>query len=459
VDSTRKLRLGAIAAALAVAVTGCGIGGSSGHSSKTITIAYQEQLDNNNRVQDKFLKQAVSQFEKANPGTTVKLVPVTATENDYYTKIDLMMRSPVTAPDLVYEDTAVINSDAASGYLLPINKYVSSWSGWSQYSPRSKSAVSSPSGQVYGVPDTTDTRGIWYNKQIFAKAGIPVPWQPKNWNDILTAARQIKAKVPGVYPLNVFTGVAQGEAATMQGFEMLLYGTPSANNSMYDYSAKKWVVDSKDFTNALTFLHTVFSQHLGPPTQMALAANFQDTVATNLLPSGKLAMDIDGSWLPNNWLSTGAKPWPQWQSVLGLATMPTEFGQGSDKVSLSGGWAWSIPAKGKNPDLAWKFIESVETEASSAKWNAMNATLAVRQDVGTDPTYLNALPSNKFFSSLLPYTYYRPTLPVYTQVSTAVQQAMESVTSGQATVAKAASTYASAVSTAVGAGDTIKGAP
>jgi multiple sugar transport system substrate-binding protein len=139
-----------------------------------------------------------------------------------------------------------------------------------------------------------------------------------------------------------------------------------------------------------------------------------------------------------------------------MASMPTEFGQGSDKVSMSGGWAWSIPGKAKNPSLAWKFIQYMESKSSSAKWNAMNGTLAVRKDVGTDPTYLNALSSNRFFSSLLSTTYYRPGLPAYTQVSTAIQQAMESVTTGHASVGKATSTYDSSVATAVGSGNTTK---
>ena len=49
------------------------------------------------------------------------------------------------------------------------------------------------------VPDDTDTRGIWYNKQLLQKAGIPVPWQPKTWADVIAAARKIKAKLPGGY--------------------------------------------------------------------------------------------------------------------------------------------------------------------------------------------------------------------------------------------------------------------
>ena len=35
---------------------------------------------------------------------------------------------------------------------------------------------------------------------MFKKAGLPVPWTAHNWNDILTAAEKIKARVPGVVP-------------------------------------------------------------------------------------------------------------------------------------------------------------------------------------------------------------------------------------------------------------------
>ncbi len=73
---------------------------------------------------------------------------------------------------------------------------------------------------------------------------------------MLTAARTIKQKVPGVTPMNVYAGNRVGEAATMQGFEMLLYGT---GDTLYDASSKKWVVGSKGFTDALNFVKTVYA--------------------------------------------------------------------------------------------------------------------------------------------------------------------------------------------------------
>ncbi|MGW0584451.1 extracellular solute-binding protein, partial [Streptomyces sp. NPDC002920] len=294
----------ALTAVTALAATGCG-SGSSGSSGKSIKVVYWQNLNSSNKLQANFLASMVKEFTKANPGSKVTLVPVTASENDYYTKIQLMMRSPSTAPDLVYEDTALINSDIAGGYLKPLDAYTAKWADWSKYATAAKGAVTGAAdGKVYGVPDNTDTRGIWYNKKLLAQAGISVPWQPKTWDDVLAAARKIKAKLPGVTPLNLYTGTAGGEASSMQGFEMLLYGTPAGDKSLYDASQKKWVVGSQGFKDSLNFVHTVFGEKLGPAVDQALGANFGTAVGTELIPEGKLAIDIDGSWMPNNWGST-----------------------------------------------------------------------------------------------------------------------------------------------------------
>ena len=89
-------------AALAIAgaaVLSTAVACSSGSDPNTIKIAYERSTDAGNRVMDNYLAGVKKQFEKANPGKTVDLIPIQASENDYYTKVDLMMRSPRTAPE------------------------------------------------------------------------------------------------------------------------------------------------------------------------------------------------------------------------------------------------------------------------------------------------------------------------------------------------------------------------
>ncbi|MGP3981020.1 extracellular solute-binding protein [Streptomyces sp. KR80] len=423
--------------AAATALTACG--GGSGSDPDTVKVAYQRSTNNKVRIMDDYLAMVSKQFEKANPGKTVKLIPIQAAENDYYAKIQQMMRSPKTAPDLVYEDTFLINSDIKSGYLRPLDDYLRTWKTWDRFVDTAKAAAKAEDGKTYGVPDGTDTRGLWFNKEIFAKAGLPTDWQPKSWDEILDAARTIKKKVPGVTPLNVYTGKAPGEYSVMQGFEMLLYGT--GEDPLYDVRAKKWVTGSQGFKDSLDFVRTVYSEKLGPDVSDALDPNVGTAVATDWMPEGKLAINLDGSWVGQNWLKTGGKPWPEWSKVLGNAPMPTQRGAAPGKVSLSGGWTWSIPAKSRNAGLAWKLIETLQTQENAVQWDVRGAQIAVRDDVAKDPEYLKSSPGVKFFTGLVPYSHYRPALPVYPQVSTAIGEAIESVTTGDATPEQASKAY------------------
>ncbi|MFF1450775.1 extracellular solute-binding protein [Streptomyces sp. NPDC058274] len=421
-------------------LTACGSG--SGSDPDTVKVSFKQSTDNSIKVTDTYLADIKKQFEKANPGKKVELVPIKAPDSEYYTKVQQMLRSPKTAPDLVYEDTFLINSDITSGYLKPLDPYLDKWQDWDQFVDTAKTAAKAQDGKTYGVPDGTDTRGLWFDKGIFKKAGLPADWQPKTWEDVLTAARAIKKKVPGVTPLNVYTGKPAGEAATMQGFEMLLYGTGDGKSDpLYDTASKKWITGSQAFKDSLEFVETVFKEKLGPDVSDALDPNIQTAVRGDLLPQGKLGIDLDGSWLPQDWQKGAGHEWPEWSQKLGLAAMPTQHGQAPGKVSMSGGWTWSIPAKAGNPDLAFKFIETMQTKANAQKWYIANSGIAVRKDVASDPAYAKAQPGIKFFTDLVASTHYRPAYPAYPKVSTAIQEAMEGVTTGDSSVDKAASGY------------------
>ncbi|MFE2815434.1 extracellular solute-binding protein [Streptomyces nigra] len=430
-----------LAVALAAAtLTACG--GGSGSDPDTLKVSFKQSTDNSVKVMDTYLADIKKQFEKANPGKKVEFVPIKAPDSEYYTKLQQMLRSPKTAPDLVYEDTFLINSDITSGYLRPLDPYLAKWPDWDQFIDTAKAAAKGEDGKTYGVPDGTDTRGLWFDKGIFAKAGLPADWQPKTWDDVLDAARTIKKKVPGVTPLNVYTGKPAGEAATMQGFEMLLYGTnDGSSDPLYDKGSKKWIAGSQGFKDALAFVETVYKEKLGPDVSDALDPNFGTRVRGELLPEGKLGIDLDGSWLPQDWLEGSGHEWPEWSRKLGLAAMPTQHGQAPGKVSMSGGWTWAIPAKAGNPDLAFEFVKTMQTKANAKKWYIANSGIAVREDVAADPAYVDAQPGIKFFTDLVASTHYRPAYPAYPKVSTAIQEAMEGVTTGDASVEEAAKAY------------------
>ncbi|OPG16271.1 extracellular solute-binding protein [Ferroacidibacillus organovorans] len=412
---------------------------------KTITIAYQ-QFGGGHQTQI-WLSSVRSQFQKIYPSSKIVLEPINASENEYYTKLDLMNQSAKTAPDIMVEDTFLVNSDASAGYLMPMNKFVNSWPAWKKdFYPAMQKAAESTNGTVYGVPFNTDTRGLWYDKPLFKKVGLPVPWQPHSWANVLQAARTIKAKAPGVTPLWFYSGKPMGEASTMQGFEMLLYGT---HNTLFDSKTKRWVVSSPGFLNSLNFVKTIFTQNLAEPLQNALTPESSTIATQQLMPKQKVGILLDGVWEYSNWLPTGPAPWPQWNSVYGVAKMPNQNGGGF--TSMSGGWTLSISSKTKNAQMAWDFIKLACNKSNMLHIDLMDANVTPRKDVAAMPAYKSAghgILSR--FASFNAFTHFRPAFAQYPSISNDIQNAMENVMTGSVSPAQAMQQYAQQVTNYVG---------
>ncbi|HTK08642.1 MAG TPA: extracellular solute-binding protein [Ktedonobacteraceae bacterium] len=429
-----------------------GASNGNGNGPVTITVAFQ-QFGPPPYFDEQWWQKVKQQVEASNPNIKVNLEPIVADEGSYYTKIDLAMRSS-NPPDLVREDSFLVSSDVTAGYLAPLDSYLNSWPEYkAQWFP-SMQSISTFNGHNYGVMDGTDVRAIWYNKDIFQKAGLPTNWQPTNWADILSAARTIKAKVPGVIPMNLYSGIPMDEASTMQGFEMLLYGT---KDTLYNYQTNKWIAPSKGFTDALNFVKQVYnpSNLLGPTNDIALSTQAGNTVAQQLLPQGKLAIDIDGSWLPGTWYDSGQTPWKNWQTVLGVAKMPTQNGQDPKYVTLSGGWAYSIAAKSQHKDQAFAVLKAAFSKDLLAGYDVQAGQITPRKDVADVPAYHNA-PLSTFFTGLVDFTQFRPGFPAYPKISVEIDTAMQHVMSGQSP-SDEANAYAQSVQRIAGAGNVESG--
>ncbi len=419
---------------LAVSLAGCASGGSGG-GDDTLRIAYQKT--SSFTAMDELMQTVKAEYEKEYPDRKVELVPIEAEQDQYFTKLALMNGSADTAPDVIYEDTFQIRSDAAAGYLQPLDDYLAKWDDWSLYDEGAKQAGLGDDGKTYGVSLGTDTRGIYFNKALFEEAGLPADWQPTSWDDILEAARAVKKANPDVIPLNVYASKALGEATSMQGFEMLMYGT---DNQLMDLDTNKWVTGSKGFEDALKFYQTIADEELGPDPADALDAAWGSKVSNELLPQGELAIAVDGSWLPSNWIN-GDNAWPEWEESLGLAAMPTQDGGGDGFTSMSGGWTLALGKNADDPQAAFDFIAMALTPENALTYHQEAGQIAVRSDVAENQEYLDYNPSFEFFSSLVPYTHFRPATPDYSQISSNIPVATEAVITGQASPKQAQEDY------------------
>lgn len=396
------------------------------------------------------MKRAKEEFMKDHPDATVNFEPVAAQETDYFTRLQLMHGSPKTAPSVIFQDTFQLRSDVAAGYLAPMEDCVAGWDEWDQFEGAAREAGLADDGQLYGVSMGTDTRGLYYNKDVLANAGLPEDWQPKSWDELLDALRKIKESDPDVIPMSLNATKAQGEGTSMQTVEMLLYGT---GDTLYDEASSQWVIGSQGLTDSLQFLKTGADEGLFPPVELMLDTNLGNATDTKFR-EGQVGVWLNGSWNVGSWLG-GDTQWPEWEEHVGLAMMPTQNGEDPGFNSMSGGWLLSIGSQA-NYDLACDFIKIALNKDNSLFYDQEASQIAVRKDVAEDKAYLDYNPSFEFFTSLVPYTHFRPATPEYPAVSDQLQIAAEAVVTGQATAEKAAAAYDLAVENAVGSDNVVK---
>ncbi|WP_238916784.1 ABC transporter substrate-binding protein [Clostridium sp. YIM B02555] len=362
-----------------------------------------------------------------NPKVKVVAAPITASEGDYFTKIALALKSGENCPDIVTEDTFMLNSDASAGYLEDLTSQLNSWSDWTnQFNEPLKKGVTASDGKVYAVPYSTDSRGLWYNKEVFKKAGLPENWQPKTWDEILQACATIKEKCPDVVPFWMNSGKATGEATSMQTYEMLLYG---AGGTLYDSDSKKWVVKSNEMTEALNFVDTIYQKGYGPSLSLVLNGEAGNTFARQYMPKDKVGIGLDGYWTSGNWAKGGPAEWADYTNKVGFAPMPTSKGQEPKTVTMAGGWSLAIPKQSKNKDAAMEFVKFAMNKENMLTLDKAAGFLTTRKDVAEDKDFM-AIPFNQQANDMLKNAIFRPAVDKYPSVSTEIQSMVEAVASG-----------------------------
>ncbi len=324
------------------------------------------------------------------------------------------------------------------------------WDGWPRIPPTIQ-ALLMFEGKRFGIPTGTDSRVLWYRKDVFRQAGLPETWQPRSWDELLAAARQIKKTLPDVIPLQINAGTAMGEATTMQGFYPLL---AAAGSWIYDEEKQKWVGRSPAMLDALTLYKTIYvDEKLGDERLQLLKDGRNRSFAQ--FRDGKIAVLLEGDFFWRSVLAPGSE-WalPNRDDVVSFAKIPAgqpgKGYRGQDFVNVSGGTGFILNPNTKNPKEAWALLSFMFSRDMLLEFQRIEPRIRARDDVPVtgDPVMTE-------LARLLPLTVVRPMLPVYPKVSQAAQQATERVVTGEMTPQQAMDAYAREVADLAGAENVI----
>jgi multiple sugar transport system substrate-binding protein len=231
----QRLTLGlAIGAAAVMVLGGCGSGKSSGGTT-TLTFFGADYGTGPGNSTTKYWDAVAAAFHRANPSITVHVQAVNWT--DFPNKVQTLVQNK-QFPDILEGDTA---PQFAQSHLLYPDSQVMSAAVLHNLMPTFLKD-GQYQGTDYGIPFTTSTRALYYNKKIFAKAGISSP--PKTWDQLRADAAAIKAKGYIGYGMPLGSEEAQAEA--------LLWFLGDGGG--YVNSSGSYAINSPQNVRALTFM-------------------------------------------------------------------------------------------------------------------------------------------------------------------------------------------------------------
>lgn len=146
------------------------------------------------RTEDKWAyDRMIRVFEQRNPGIRVEFIPHRQTE------YNTILSSALTAgrgPDIIHlRAYGGLETFSAPGFIEPLTfEQVPELRTFARQ--MLDGARGRKDGKLYGVPFASQSIVIYYNKKLFAQAGVGVP---KSWNELLAVARTLKDK--GILPI------------------------------------------------------------------------------------------------------------------------------------------------------------------------------------------------------------------------------------------------------------------
>jgi len=349
------------------------------------------------------VQQNLNNFEKLHPNIHINWSPI---PGDYPTKMRANVASG-TVPDVFYLQPGMSSEYISAGKLLNLSPYMGrDGVKASDYYSALINPFTCTSGQVFGLPKDWNSLGVFYNKQMFQAAGLPLPTASWTWNDFQTDAQKL-TKNPGAS--NSVYGVALSADASRWGAFLLANGGTVLNKN-----GTQATFNNQTGIDTLNFYASFLKNNTGAlPTTVGAPWN------GDAFGKQRAAMTIEGGWL----IPYMATTYPNVQ--YGIAPLP--MAPNGNRADLTFTNAWSAYSGTKHPEAAWELVKYMTgATVQGSQLNAGFALPTLKSLANAD--YLTSHPDFKVLFDAATYSYadyYGPQdSAIHSDLATAIQEVM-----------------------------------
>jgi lactose/L-arabinose transport system substrate-binding protein len=330
--SRRTVLRGAGAALLAGGLGACAPGNTTGGNplpTSSATTPPSGEITIWDRTGDLFkvFDKAIASFTTKYPQVKVNHLAV-----DINAKLPATLISGAGVPDGAFYDDALLTGVAP--HLHDLSQLIEQYK--SDIAPY-KLGVVTVDGKVIAVPWDLDPGLLFYREDIITQAGVD-PASLTTYDALLGAARTVREKFPQARPIHL----ENDQFLAQLWIDMF---ANQQGGAMVDAQGKL-SLDSDPYRNALTWLDTVRSEKLGTLAKYTQPTDLQtqDNGTQVFVPWAQWFV-----FAPQQLLKASKGKWramalPAWQA-------------GGPRAGVMGGSSFVIPAKAKNPELAWRLYE------------------------------------------------------------------------------------------------------
>lgn len=379
---------------------------------------------------DQHLQEVIDEYEAANPNVTIEYTQERYTQ--YEENMYERLADPNTTPDIIRISNSWTYKFQSRLASLPAE--LMSQSEYAQnFYPAALEDFTGSDGKIYAIPLEVDGLALYYNKDLFTRAGISDP--PTDWDTLIENAIALTKKDASGNITQA--GVAMGcsnnvsHSADILSALMLINGVDmvSADGTDVTFDTSTGAATLKYYTDFVTE-HEVWSCTLRPDLDMFI--------------EGKLAMMFGPSWrtfdiINNNpQINFGTSPLPQ----LAGADEPTYYGMY---------WGEAVSAESQNQYEAWRFVKYLSEAEQQQKMYSAELLSRAFGEPYSRPDLASEIEDSAYVGTFITMA---PDLKAWqvgdqTTTTEALEKAISDVIDGRETETSALTTAAETIQTAI----------